>query len=80
MKTPNRRREGGGVKEAVRMDPLLKEIRQALADYMYSEGCGCCRSDDDHDEAAAVLAKLLKVPKYSDNSGYNFYRYRTKKK
>jgi hypothetical protein len=56
---------------------LLAVVRQAVADYMYSEGCSCCRGSS-HDEDAARLAKLLKVKKYSDGSGYDFYRYRSK--
>lgn len=41
------------------------ELRRAVADYMYSEGCDCCRGDD-HEDHAAVIAKLLGVPMYSD--------------
>lgn len=57
---------------------LLKEIRQAVADYMYSEGCSCCRNVEAHEEHAKRLAELLKVPMYSDKSGYNFYKFRSK--
>jgi hypothetical protein len=56
------------------------EIRQALADYMYSEGCSCCCRTDAHVEAKERLAKMLRVPKYKDGSGYDFYRFRTKEK
>ena len=55
----------------------LKELRQAIADYMQSEGCSCCENVDAHKEHAARLAKLLRVKKYSDGSGYNFNRYAT---
>ena len=57
----------------------LREIRQAVADYMSSEGCSCCENDELHREDAARLAKLLNVRKYKDGSGYNFSPYRTKK-
>ncbi len=57
----------------------LKTIRQALADYMMSEGCSCCEGRN-HDEHKAVLGKLLKVPMYSDKSGYNFSKFRTEEK
>ncbi len=60
--------------------PTIAQIRRAVADYMSSEGCSCCRSIDRHDENEAVLAKLLKVPMYSDKSGYDFGRFETKKK
>lgn len=56
----------------------LKDIRRAVADYMETEGCSCCRDVDGHKKNAAVLAKLLRVPKYSDGSGYNFAKFQTK--
>lgn len=55
----------------------LTELRRAIADYMYSEGCSCCRGSD-HDKHAEIIAKLLKVPKYKDGSGYNFPKFRSK--
>lgn len=56
----------------------LADIRRAFADYTRSEGCSCCRNQEDHDKHAATLAKLLRVPKYSDGSGYDFSKFRTK--
>ena len=56
---------------------LLADIRQAVADYMHSEGCMCCRDVEAHKQHEAVLAKLLGVPMYSDRSGYNFAKFRT---
>lgn len=53
-----------------------KQLREAVANYMYSEGCSCCRSSN-HDENAEALAKLLSFKKFSDKSGYDFYSYRT---
>lgn len=50
---------------------LLSEIRQAVAAYMWSEGCSCCRSDN-HDENGERLALLLGVKKYEDGSGYDW--------
>jgi len=55
----------------------LKNIRQAVADYMYSEGCGCCRGSQ-HPENAERLGKLLRVPKFKDGSGRDFSKYRSK--
>jgi methionine aminopeptidase len=55
----------------------LADIRRAVAYYMLSEGCSCCRDIEKHKENTARLAKLLRVPKYSDGSGYNFVRFRT---
>ena len=56
------------------------EIRRAVADYMSSEGCSCCQDVDAHCEHKKHLAMLLKVPMYSDKSGYDFSRFRSKKK
>lgn len=61
-----------------RITKEIKEIRTAVADYMYSEGCSCCEGND-HGEHKARLGKLLKVPPYSDGSGYDFSKFRTKK-
>ena len=57
---------------------LRKQLREAVANYMQSEGCSCCRSNN-HDEHKNVLGKLLKVPKYKDGSGYDFSKFTTKK-
>ncbi len=59
---------------------LRKLVREALADYMYTEGCSCCRDHTGHEEAAGRLAKLLKVPLYSDSSGYDFQKFRKESK
>lgn len=56
-----------------------KKMRQAIADYMTSEGCSCCRNVEDHKSHAEVIAKLLNVKSYPDNSGYDFYKHRTLK-
>lgn len=58
---------------------MVKEMRTAVADYMRSEGCDCCRDRDAHAEHKARLAYLLGVPKYPDGSGFDFARYRSKK-
>jgi len=55
----------------------LAELRNAFADYKYSEGCSCCRDLKRHDEAAIRLAKLLKVPPYKDGSGFHFTKFVT---
>jgi hypothetical protein len=54
----------------------LKDIRRAVADYMRSEGCSCCRGAD-HGEHEAKLGELLDVPKYADGSGYDFAQFRS---
>ena len=55
----------------------IKKIRKAIADYMQSEGCSCCRDTDAHEKHAKRLAELLRVPEYPDGSGYNFPKFRT---
>jgi disulfide oxidoreductase YuzD len=62
----------------VRKTPI-SEIRRALADYIKSEGCACCRNQPAHNEAEERLGKLLKVKKYADGSGYDFYAYSSDK-
>lgn len=56
-----------------------KEIREAVANYMFSEGCSCCEGSD-HDEHKTILGKLLRVPMYKDKSGYDFSKFRSKSK
>lgn len=62
------------------MTKLKKTLRAAIADYMKSEGCGCCGDRQAHCEHQAKLGKLLGVPKYRDGSGYDFSKYATKTK
>jgi hypothetical protein len=59
---------------------FTQQIRTAIADYMQSEGCSCCRDSAAHEKHTKVLAKLLRVPKYKDGSGYDFSKYKTKYK
>lgn len=54
----------------------LEAVRQAVAEYMYSEGCSCCRDIDAHSVNKKRLAELLNVPLYSDGSGYDFSLFR----
>lgn len=58
-------------------DELLSQIRNAFADYTFSEGCSCCRDIEKHTLNSERLARLLNVPAYSDNSGYDFSQFRT---
>jgi hypothetical protein len=53
----------------------LAEIREAVADYMRSEGCSCCEDIEAHEQHKARLAKLLNVEPYSDGSGYDFQKW-----
>jgi len=55
---------------------FLQQVRTAVADYMQSEGCSCCRGHL-HEEHAARLAALLNVPPYDDGSGHNFSQFKT---
>lgn len=57
---------------------LRKQIRVLLAEYMATEGCSCCRDTDGHEKAAIALGKALGVSKYSDGSGYDFHKYRSR--
>ncbi len=61
------------------MTKKLEQIRQAIADYMWAEGCSCCQDTERHDDAENRLGQLLEVPRYSDDSGYDFSQFRTEK-
>lgn len=54
-----------------------KQMREAVANYMRSEGCTCCQDYEAHKRHTEVLGKLLNVPKYSDGSGRDFSKYKT---
>ena len=54
------------------------QVRRAVADLLAAQGCSCCRDNDGWDAAIARLAKLLRAPQYSDGSGYDFRRFKTK--
>ncbi len=57
--------------------PNIKELRQAIADYIRSEGCGCCSDYEGHKTAKVRIAELLDVPMYKDGSGYDFKQFET---
>ena len=63
----------------IEINNFRKELRQAVADYMRSEGCSCCQNIEAHKEHEERLAKLLSVPMYPDKSGYDFGRFESKK-
>lgn len=69
-------------KRRPRSDLALRDFRRAVrvavADYMQSEGCSCCRAYDAHREHASILAQLLRVPACPDGDGYDFSRFRSK--
>ena len=50
-------------------------VRCLIANYMQSEGCGCCQDDDNHKIDKQALAELLNVAKYRDGSGYSFRKF-----
>ena len=66
------------LKQGVVSGSLLADIRQAVADYIATEGCSCCRDTDGHDKAMERLGKLIRMKKYDDNSGFDYSRYRSK--
>lgn len=74
MVTHNKRLSKGSLK----MAKFKEQIRQAIADYMATEGCSCCQDTDGHNEVKKKLAKMLNVPMYSDKSGYDFYKFKSK--
>lgn len=56
----------------------IKEIRELVANLLSASGCSCCRDDKGWYGNIKKLAKILKVPKYKDGSGYDFYKFKSK--
>ena len=56
----------------------IKKVREAVANYMQSEGCDCCRDMDAHKKHKKTLAEFLGVPTYDDGSGYDFGSFESK--
>ncbi len=52
----------------------MAKLKMAFADYAYTEGCSCCEDTEAHDEAADQIGELLGFDRYSDNSGWDFYK------
>jgi hypothetical protein len=48
----------------------LNAMRMAVADYMSSEGCGCCGDRDAHKEHRAALGKILKVKAHPEDKTF----------
>ena len=65
-------------KKAVEPKVSLSLLRSAVADYIKSEGCGCCANYEQHQKDKRWLGRLLRVPKYPDDSGYDFSRFESK--
>lgn len=55
----------------------IKKLKTAIANYMSSEGCSCCRDIGAHKKHTEELGKLLGIEKYNDGSGYNFLKYKS---
>ena len=66
-------------KEVENFQPKIVEIREAFANYFTTEGCSCCRDSVNHDIAEKKLGELLNADKYEDESGFDWYKYRTNK-
>jgi len=60
------------------VEQFKTEVRTAFAEYRRSEGCMCCQDKERHEEAENRLGKLLDIPRYADDSGYNFTQFTEK--
>lgn len=65
-----------GFKSIPDVNPFEK-LRTHFANYVYSEGCSCCRNDEPHNDAMAEICKILSIPQYDDESGYNTSLFKT---
>lgn len=52
----------------------LEQLRNAVADYMWSEGCSCCQDREKHEEARKRLGDLLLVGSVGDYHDFTSYR------
>lgn len=48
-------------------------LEEALVDYLYSEGCSCCRHTEAHDAAMDVIAPIMGWSRYEDDSGWDWH-------
>lgn len=64
------------------MDKFKEKIRTAVANYISSEGCSCCRDIEAHKKNTKILAELLEVPLHGEAGdyiyNYNFGQYESK--
>jgi selenocysteine lyase/cysteine desulfurase len=69
------------VKENFNLDFVtvsVADARQAVADYINSEGCSCCAADN-HTECEDRLAELLKPQRHKDDSGWDWTKEATER-
>jgi hypothetical protein len=59
----------------IALENFKETIREAIADYMDSEGCTCCQDIDAHEAHTKRLAKLLDAQPIDTNT----YDFRKKK-
>ena len=71
--------EGDAEKHTYLARSILREfeyeqaaIREQIAKVITTEGCSCCEHRE-HKALKDELAKALNIPRYSDDSGYNWY-------
>lgn len=62
-----------------KLENQKQKILKGVSNYMWSEGCSCCRDIEAHDKHKELLGELLDAPRYDDNSGYDFYKLATDK-
>ena len=51
---------------------ISKELRKLIAQVIITEGCDCCEGEN-HNELQDELAKALNIPRFADDSGYDWY-------
>lgn len=57
---------------------LKREARRLVCDYTRFEGCSCCRDIENHERVQDELGRLLDIPRFDDDSGVDFNKYRSK--
>lgn len=62
--------------ERLRAAPAEAELRALVAKLYCASGCSCCRDDTAWYAAADELAKALNIPRFADDSGWDFWSVR----
>lgn len=51
----------------------MEKVRLIVAKLYCASGCSCCRDNEEWNKATNELGEILKIPKFNDDSGYDFW-------
>lgn len=65
------------LKDKLEKDAEIKRLREQgrylVAKLYCASGCNCCRDDENWFAAEGALGELFGVPRYADDSGYDWF-------